>query len=119
MADIFCFGGGDNTSRIGRVRDASGRHSTWADGRCRRRHHCHGCVYCIFGPPSKHTDKRTVFFLLEPLHVFAGGSAAAAGELVEKQGGTVLKYLFVAEATSLGGAAKLGAPVYSIAKFDD
>ena len=50
---------------------------------------------------------------------FAGGSAAAAGELVEKQGGTVLKYLFVAEATYLGGAAKLGAPVYSIAKFDD
>ena len=69
VADIFCFGGGDDTSRIGRVRDAGGRHSTWADGRCRRRHHCHGCVYCIFGPPSKHTDKRTVFFLLEPLHV--------------------------------------------------
>jgi adenine phosphoribosyltransferase len=70
-------------------------------------------------PRAKHTDKRTVFSLLEPLHVFAGGSAAAAGELVEKQGGTVLKYLFVAEATYLGGAAKLGAPVYSIAKFDD
>lgn len=61
----------------------------------------------------------TNFFLLEPLHNFAGGSAAAAGELVAKQGGTVLKYLFVAEATFLGGAAKLGAPVYSIAKFDD
>jgi len=31
----------------------------------------------------------------------------------------MLKYLFVAEATVLGGAAKLGAPVYSIVKFDD
>jgi len=51
--------------------------------------------------------------------IATGGSAAAAGELVAKQGGAMLKYLFVAEATSLGGAAKLDAPVYSIVKFDD
>jgi len=48
---------------------------------------------------------------------FSGGSAAAAGELATKQGGMVLRYLFVAEVTSLEGAAKLGAPVYSIVKF--
>jgi adenine phosphoribosyltransferase len=49
---------------------------------------------------------------------FAGGSAAAAGELVGKQSGKVLEYIFVAEATSLAGRAKLSAPVYSIVKFD-
>ena len=49
--------------------------------------------------------------------LFAGGSAAAACELAEKQGGKVLQYLFVAEASFLGGSAKLAAPVYSIVKF--
>jgi len=49
--------------------------------------------------------------------IATGESAAAAGELAAKQGGTVLKYLFVAEVTSLEGPAKLGAPVYSIVKF--
>jgi len=51
--------------------------------------------------------------------IATGGSAAAAGELVAKQSGKVLEYIFVAEATSLGGRAKLSAPVYSIVKFDE
>jgi|SRR6266852_1480187 len=49
----------------------------------------------------------------------AGGSAAAAGELVEKQGGKLLQYLFIAEVTSLGGQSKLKAPVYSMFQFDE
>jgi adenine phosphoribosyltransferase len=50
---------------------------------------------------------------------FAGGSAAAAGELVEKQGGKLLQYLFIAEITVLGGQSKLKAPVYSIIQLDE
>jgi adenine phosphoribosyltransferase len=50
---------------------------------------------------------------------FAGGSAAAAGELVEKLGGKLLQYLFIAEITSLGGQSKLKAPVYSMFQFDE
>lgn len=57
--------------------------------------------------------------LLCNTHLFAGGSAAAAGELAEKQGGKVLEYLFVAEETSLGGSAKLSAPVHSVVKFPE
>jgi biotin transporter BioY len=50
---------------------------------------------------------------------FVGGSAAAAGELVEKQGGKLLQYLFIAEVASLGGQSKLKAPVYSMIQFDE
>ena len=50
---------------------------------------------------------------------FAGGSAATAGALVEKQGGKLLQYLFIAELTSLGGQSKLKAPVYSMFQFDE
>ncbi len=55
------------------------------------------------------------------LHVprLVGGSAAAAGELVEKQGGKLLQYLFIAEITPLGGSSKLKAPVYSIIQSDE
>jgi adenine phosphoribosyltransferase len=48
-----------------------------------------------------------------------GGSAKAAGELVEKQGGKTLEYLFIIELTFLQGTSKLNAPSYSIIKADD
>jgi len=51
--------------------------------------------------------------------IATGGSAAAAGELVEKQGGKLLQYLFIAEITVLGGQSKLKAPVYSIIQLDE
>lgn len=47
-----------------------------------------------------------------------GGSAAAAGDLVSKQGGNLLEYLFIAEITPLKGRDKLHAPIYSIAQID-
>jgi adenine phosphoribosyltransferase len=50
--------------------------------------------------------------------VFVGGSAAAAGELVEKQGGKLLQCLFIAEVTQLNGRSKLKVPVYSIIQSD-
>jgi adenine phosphoribosyltransferase len=50
---------------------------------------------------------------------FAGGSASAAGELVEKLGGILLQYIFIAEITFLQGPAKLKAPVYSIIQLDE
>jgi adenine phosphoribosyltransferase len=48
-----------------------------------------------------------------------GGSAAAAGELVAKQGGKLLGHLFIAEVTFLGGSAKLSAPTYSIIQLNE
>jgi len=51
--------------------------------------------------------------------IATGGSAAAAGELVGKQGGKLLQYLFITEITSLGGSSKLKAPVYAIIQSDD
>jgi len=48
-----------------------------------------------------------------------GGSAKAAGELVAKQGGKTLEYLFIIELMFLKGAANLDAPVYSIIQSDD
>ncbi|KAI0269282.1 adenine phosphoribosyltransferase [Gloeopeniophorella convolvens] len=51
--------------------------------------------------------------------IATGGSAAAAGELVAKQGGTLLEYLFIIELTFLKGADKLGAPVYSMVKVEE
>jgi adenine/guanine phosphoribosyltransferase-like PRPP-binding protein len=50
---------------------------------------------------------------------FAGGSAAAAGELVEKQGGKLLQYIFIVEVTPLKGPSKLKAPVYSIVQLGE
>lgn len=52
-------------------------------------------------------------------HYYAGGSAKAAGELVAKQGGKTLEYLFVIELMFLKAASKLDAPVYSIVQSDD
>ena len=43
-----------------------------------------------------------------------GGSAAAAGNLVEKLGGAVMGYIFILELDFLKGRDKLGAPVYTL-----
>ncbi|KJA29981.1 hypothetical protein HYPSUDRAFT_125637 [Hypholoma sublateritium FD-334 SS-4] len=51
--------------------------------------------------------------------IATGGSAKAAGELVAKQGGKTLEYLFVIELMFLNAASKLDAPVYSIVQSDD
>jgi len=51
--------------------------------------------------------------------IATGGSAKAAGELVAKQGGTTLEYLFIVELLFLKGGEQLNAPVYSIVKTDD
>lgn len=47
-------------------------------------------------------------------HRCPGGSAVAAGELVAKQGGKTVEYLFIIEATSFNGRSKVDAPVYSV-----
>ncbi|KAJ7095303.1 phosphoribosyltransferase-like protein [Mycena belliarum] len=51
--------------------------------------------------------------------IATGGSAKAAGELIAKQGGKTLEYLFIIELMFLKGGAKLDAPVYSIVQSDD
>ncbi|KAF8076304.1 phosphoribosyltransferase-like protein [Lyophyllum atratum] len=51
--------------------------------------------------------------------IATGGSAKAAGELIAKQGGTTLEYLFIIELTFLKGGANLDAPLYSIIQADD
>jgi adenine phosphoribosyltransferase len=48
-----------------------------------------------------------------------GGSAKAAGELVTKQGGKTLEYLFIIELLFLKGASKLDGPVYSVVQSDE
>jgi adenine phosphoribosyltransferase len=51
--------------------------------------------------------------------IATGGSVKAAGELVAKQGGNTLEYLFIIELVFLKGGAELDAPVYSIVQVDD
>ncbi|KAL0573919.1 adenine phosphoribosyltransferase [Marasmius crinis-equi] len=51
--------------------------------------------------------------------IATGGSAKAAGELVAKQGGKTLEYLFIIELMFLKGGEKLDAPTYSIVQSDD
>ncbi|KAI9811551.1 MAG: adenine phosphoribosyltransferase [Thelocarpon impressellum] len=46
--------------------------------------------------------------------IATGGSASAAGSLVERLGGTLLGYLFLLELDFLKGRAKLDAPVYTL-----
>ncbi|KAJ4984718.1 adenine phosphoribosyltransferase [Stagonosporopsis vannaccii] len=46
--------------------------------------------------------------------IATGGSAAAAGTLVEKLGGNVLEYIFILELDFLKGRDKLNAPVYTL-----
>lgn len=43
-----------------------------------------------------------------------GGSAQAAGTLVEKLGGNVMGYLFILEVEFLKGRDKLSAPAYTL-----
>lgn len=45
---------------------------------------------------------------------FTGGSAAAAGSLVEKLGGKLLGYMFILEIDFLKGREKLNAPVHTL-----
>jgi adenine phosphoribosyltransferase len=48
-----------------------------------------------------------------------GGTSKAAGVLVERMGGRIVGFAFIAELTSLGGRKKLdGYEVYSIAKYE-
>jgi len=51
--------------------------------------------------------------------IATGGSAAAAGELVRKQGGTTLEYLFIIGFPFLKGASKLDAPAYVMLNVDE
>ncbi|OCK83954.1 adenine phosphoribosyltransferase 1 [Lepidopterella palustris CBS 459.81] len=46
--------------------------------------------------------------------IATGGSAAAAGSLVKKLGGTLIGYVFILELDFLKGRAKLDAPVYTL-----
>lgn len=48
-----------------------------------------------------------------------GGSAAAAGELVAKQGAKTIEYLFIIEASSLNPRFRLDAPVYSVIQVSE
>lgn len=52
--------------------------------------------------------------MLYLLPLCPGGSAKAAGELVQKQGGVTLEYLFIIEIMFLNGYQCLDAPTYSI-----
>ncbi len=48
-----------------------------------------------------------------------GGTAAAAGELVDRQGAQVIAYVFAVELSLLDGAKRLEqAPVFSVIRFD-
>jgi adenine phosphoribosyltransferase len=49
----------------------------------------------------------------------SGGSAKAAGELVAKQGGVVVEYVFLIELPFLNGREKLNAPVYSMIQSNE
>ncbi|KAF8639431.1 hypothetical protein AX16_010286 [Volvariella volvacea WC 439] len=51
--------------------------------------------------------------------IATGGSARAAGELVEKLGGITIEYLFIVELLFLKAASTLNAPTYSIIQTDD
>jgi adenine phosphoribosyltransferase len=48
-----------------------------------------------------------------------GGSAKAAGELVAKQGGKTVEYMFVVGLPFLKGHEKLDAPAYSLIQAED
>jgi len=48
--------------------------------------------------------------------IATGGSAKAAGELVAKQGGMTVEYVFIIELLFLNGKDDLDAPVYSLIK---
>jgi adenine phosphoribosyltransferase len=91
---------------LGLVRDAGGCDKARTDRRCRRRPDCDRFV------PSSPPDGRSSDIRL-------GGSAKAAGELIAKQGGKTVEYLFIIELMFLKGGSQLDAPVYSIVQSDD
>ena len=68
----------------------------------------------VTGEQHAHSSNEAPFLIL-----FSGGSAAAAGELIAKQGGNTIEYLFIIEATFLNPNSKLDAPIYSIIQVDD
>ncbi|KAJ1907666.1 adenine phosphoribosyltransferase [Tieghemiomyces parasiticus] len=49
--------------------------------------------------------------------IATGGSAAAAGQLVQKLGGRVAEYVFMVELDGLDGYKSLDGPVYSVFHF--
>ncbi|KAK4688772.1 adenine phosphoribosyltransferase, partial [Tremellales sp. Uapishka_1] len=51
--------------------------------------------------------------------IATGGSAAAAGELIKKEGGKTLEYLFIVGLPFLKGDEKLDAPAYSMILAED
>ncbi|KAJ9123746.1 hypothetical protein QFC24_003520 [Naganishia onofrii] len=51
--------------------------------------------------------------------IATGGSAAGAGELIEKCGGVTLEYLFIVGLPFLKGHEKLNAPAYSMIEAED
>ncbi len=59
-------------------------------------------------------DLLFVDLLFPPTNRDAGGSAQAAGSLVEKLGGKLLGYLFILELDFLHGRDKLHAPVHTL-----
>ncbi|CAG8973971.1 hypothetical protein HYALB_00010091 [Hymenoscyphus albidus] len=50
--------------------------------------------------------------------IATGGSAAAAGQLVQQLGGNLMGYLFILEIDFLKGRDKLNAPVYTLLRED-
>lgn len=62
----------------------------------------------------KHGD---VVLIVDDL-IATGGTARAAMTLVENSGGNVLECAFVIDLPELGGAQKLGKPVYSLVAFE-
>ena len=48
------------------------------------------------------------------MNTLTGGSASAAGSLVQKVGGVLLGYLFILELDFLKGREKLNAPAYTL-----
>jgi len=57
--------------------------------------------------------------LVEPgTNSWTGGSASAAGKLVEQLGGKLIGYLFILELNFLKGRDKLSAPVETLLRDD-
>ena len=65
------------------------------------------------------TQTNTYLFMYKYKSLGIGGSAKAAGELVTKQGGKTLEYLFIIELLFLKGSSKLDGPVYSVVQTDE
>jgi adenine phosphoribosyltransferase len=51
--------------------------------------------------------------------IATGGSAAAAGTLIEKAGGKTLEYMFIISLPFLKGEEKLNAPTYALIQAED